>query len=213
MNFLIDFDHTLYKTELLIKDILSALAKFIEKSSSQNYDEVLQKLKDKFSRGEDKIYDTYELIEYFGAPNRYNYDKKEAINIVNEVIFNGSKYLFEDTIPFLRYLKENKHKVYILTYSESGLGYQAIKLAGSEILGYVDGIFIVSTMKGEIPFDFSNCVFVDDKPKDLKSIYSKHPLRVFRVRRPNEKYSNEELDLPIEEVTKLTEINKKIENI
>ena len=94
MNILIDFDHTLYDPKILTNDMLDALAKYIEKNSNKNYSEILSDLEDKFTRGEDKIYDIYELIEYFSEKNRYNYNVKQATDVVNNVINNGSKYVF-----------------------------------------------------------------------------------------------------------------------
>ena len=117
MDYLIDFDHTLYNTPLLTKDMLIALATYISKNSNDNYDAILNNLTSKFKRGENNIYDIYELIAYFS--NQYGFNEKEATFIVNQVIFNGQKYVFEDSIPFLQYLKEQGHKRYILSYNEN----------------------------------------------------------------------------------------------
>ena len=213
MNFFIDFDHTLYRTEILVKSILSELANFIAESSGKNYNEILDNLKDKFSRGKDKIYDTYELIEYFSKTDKYNYDENKAIEIVNKLMLEGEKYLYDDAIPFLKYLKQEKHKVYILTYSESGLSYQSIKLAGSGILKYVDGVFETTTMKGKMPLDYSKCIFIDDKPEDLISLCSRNPQMVYRIRRQNGKYADKEVNFRIEEVENLMQLVEKIKNI
>ena len=175
MNIFIDFDHTLYNTPLLTKDMLDALAIYISKVS--------------------KI---------------FNYDYKEATNIVNNVINNGTQYLFEDSIPFLKGLKKKNHKVYILSYNENEVYFQAVKIAGSGLLKYVDGVFPTTTLKGEIPLDFSKCIFIDDKPKDLISIYNNHPFKVFRIRRKNDTYSEIETNLPIPEFTSLEELQKNI---
>ena len=197
MNILIDFDHTLYDPDNLTKDMLDALAKYIEKKSNKNYNEILSNLKNKFSRGENKIYDIYELIEYFSKENRYNYDVKEATKAVNDVIANGSKYVFDESIPFLKSLKKKGHKIYILSYNEKKVYYQTVKIAGSGLLEYVDGVITTTVCKGEMPFDFSKCIFIDDKPKDLISIYNKKPLGIFRIKHPRQKYSSEELNLRV----------------
>ena len=65
MNIFIDFDHTLYNTPLLTKDMLDALAIYISKVSNENFEPVLETLKNKFKRGNNNIYDIYELIKYF----------------------------------------------------------------------------------------------------------------------------------------------------
>ena len=204
MNFFIDFDHTLYNTPLLTIDMLKALSSYISKTSTESQDAIYEILKDKFKRGTNNIYDIYKLIEYFG--NQYNYNINEATEIINKVIANGKQYLFSDSIPFLQSLKEQNHKVYILSYNENEVYFQAVKIAGSGLLPFVDGIFPTTSLKGNIPLDFSKCIFIDDKPKDLISIYQHKPFKIFRIRRENDTYSRIETNLPIPEFTNLKEI-------
>ena len=211
MNYIIDFDHTLYNTPQLAKDMLTALAKYISKSSQLNYDEILNTLSSKFSRSNDGIYDIYDLIAYFSK--KYKFDEKEATDVVNNVISNGEKYLFEDSIPFLQYLKKQGHKIYILSYNESRVYFQTVKIAGSGLLKYVDGLTTTTTLKGDMPLDFSNCIFIDDKPKDLVSIYKKKPSGIYRIRRENDTYSEIDMDIKVPEFTNLTKLQKKLENL
>ncbi len=208
MNFFIDFDHTLYNTPLLTNDMLNALAAYICQTTNKNQENIFQLLKDKFKRGTNNIYDIYKLIEYFG--NEYKYDINTATEIVNKVISNGQSYLFEDSIPFLKSLKKDNHKIYILSYNENEVYFQAIKIAGSGLLPYVDGIFPTTSIKGDIPLDFSKCIFIDDKPKDLISIYNNKPYKIFRIRRKNDTYSEIETGLPIPEFSSLLELMKNI---
>ena len=208
MNFFIDFDHTLYNTPLLTNDMLNALAAYICQNTNKNQENIFQLLKDKFKRGTNNIYDIYKLIEYFG--NQYKYDINKATEIVNKVISNGQSYLFDDSIPFLKSLKKDNHKIYILSYNENEVYFQAIKIAGSGLLPYVDGIFPTTSIKGDIPLDFSKCIFIDDKPKDLISIYNNKPYKIFRIRRKNDTYSELETGLPIPEFSSLLELMKNI---
>ena len=208
MNFFIDFDHTLYNTPLLTNDMLNALTAYICKNTNEDQENMFQLLKDKFKRGTNNIYDIYKLIEYFG--NKYKYDINKATEIVNKVISNGQSYLFDDSIPFLKSLKKDNHKIYILSYNENEVYFQAIKIAGSGLLPYVDGIFPTTSIKGDIPLDFSKCIFIDDKPKDLISIYNNKPYKIFRIRRKNDTYSELETGLPIPEFSSLLELMKNI---
>lgn len=210
MNFFIDFDHTLYNTPLLTKAMLATLAQYISQNSSADYNVILEQLTQKFRRGANYIFDIYQLISYF-SKNIYHYDTQKATFFINKILSNGKKYLFEDAITFLQYLKKQQHKVYILSYNESEVYFQTVKIAGSGLLKWVDGIFPTITLKGDIPFDFSKCIFIDDKPKDLISIYSKKPYAIFRIRRPNDTYSDLETDLPIPEFSSLNELKKKLE--
>lgn len=206
MNIFIDFDHTLYNTPLLTFDMLSSLATYITNFSKENYTSIFETLKNKFKRGE--IYDIYELITYFSK--EYGYNISEATTIINNVISNGKQYLFEDSIAFLQTMKQQNHKIYILSYNENEVYFQAVKIAGSGLLKFVDGIFPSTTLKGDIPLDFSKCVFIDDKPKDLISIYNNKPLKIFRIRRKNDTYSEIETNLPITEFTSLKELQENI---
>lgn len=210
MNYFIDFDHTLYNTPLLTKDMLNALANYISKTSNDNFKNILNNLTAKFKRGKNNIFDIYELINYF-SQNEYNYDKNEAILVVNNIIFNGQKYLFADAISFLQYLKKQGHKVYILSYNESKVYFQTVKIAGSGLLDFVDGIISIITLKGDMPFDFQKCIFIDDKPRDLISIYKENPYAIFRIRRPNDTYSDLETNLPIPEFSSLAELMEKLQ--
>lgn len=210
MNFFIDFDHTLYNTPLLTEDMLKALALYMSQTLAKDLDDIYKMLKNKFKRGTNNIYDIYKLIEYYAI--QYNYNKSEATQIINTVIANGKQYLFSDSISFLESLKEQNHKIYILSYNENEVYFQTIKIAGSGILPYVDGIFPTTSLKGEIPLDFSKCIFIDDKPKDLISIYKNKPLKIFRIRRKNDTYSEIETNLPIPEVKSLDELLSNLWN-
>ena len=205
MNYLIDFDHTLYNTPLLTKDMLSILAKYISKNSQLDFNNILEELTNKFKR--DGIYDIYELISFFAQ--KYHFNEADATNAVNKVIYNGKKYLFNDAVPFLSALKKEGHKIYILSYNEKELYFQTVKIAGSGLLKYVDGLMTITTLKGELPLDFSQCIFVDDKPKDLISIHHKKPLKIYRIRRKNDTYSHIETNLDIPEFDSLSDLHKK----
>lgn len=210
MNYFIDFDHTLYNTPLLTRDMLSALSAYISKNCNQNYDEVLNIVSSKFKRGKNNIYDIYDLIAYF-ARTEFCYDETEATDIINKVISSGKKYLFEDSVPFLQYLKSQGHKSYILSYNETEVYFQTVKIAGSGVLKFVNGVISTTTLKGEMPLDFSKCIFIDDKPKDLISIYQHIPFKAFRIRRPNDTYSNIETNLPILEFESLEKLQKHLQ--
>ena len=210
MNYFIDFDHTLYNTPLLTRDMLNILANYISEHSDDNFETILQILTQKFRRGATNIFDIYELISYF-SENIYHYDISQATFMVNKVIFDGKKYVFDDAISFLQYLKKQGHKVYILSYNEKEVYFQTVKIAGSGLLKLVDGVFPMITLKGDLPLDFSNCIFIDDKPKDLISIYHKKPYSIFRIRRPNDTYSSLETNLPILEFSSLTKLKKYLQ--
>ena len=212
MNYFIDFDHTLYNTPLLTNEMLSALANIAKKTSNQNYEDIFNNLQSKFKRGENNIYDIYSLINYFS--NIYNFNAIQATDIVNKIILNGQKFLFDDSIQFLQYLKKQGHKIYILSYNEKELYFQTLKIAGSGILKYANCLTTTLILKGNIPLDFSKCIFIDDKPKDLISINEKNPFKIYRIRRPNDTYSNEEIEInnSIQEFPSLNALQIELNN-
>lgn len=206
MNYFIDFDHTLYNTNLTTEALLSSLADFISKNSKENYSSILECLKAKFKRGQ--IYDIYALASY--SSKKYSVKESEAVSIINQTLINGKKYLFEDSIPFLKYLKSKGNKIYICSYNENKIYYQALKITGSGLLNYVDGIFPTIIQKSRLPVDFKHSIFIDDKPKDLIYIYNKKPYKIYRIRRPGDTYSGLETNLPIPEFSSLEELKKEI---
>ena len=209
MNYFVDFDHTLYNTNVFANDMLEKLAKYIATACTQSFEEILNNIKSMFKR--DGIYDIYDLIKHLSKPSQYDFIEQEAVKVVNSVIFDGAKYLYDDSIPFLKYLKDSGNKIYILSYNESRVYFQTIKIAGSGVLGYVDALISTTSLKGEMPLDFKNSIFIDDKPKDLVSIFNKEPLNIYRIRRPNDKYSDKETNCPIQEFIGLEELQKKLE--
>ena len=206
MNYFIDFDHTLYKTPLLTTSMLNALSSYISCNSNYSSQTILKELTLKFRRGQGGIYNIYQLINYFSNLPNYHFNIQEATNIVNNVVSNGSIFLYDDSISFLDYLKKQGNNVYILSYNENDTYFQALKIAGSGILHLVDGIIPTTTMKGDMPLDFKNSIFIDDNPKDLISIYNRNPYKIYRIRRKNDTYSKEETNLPIPEYEKLTDL-------
>ena len=49
-------------------------------------------------------------------------------------------------------------------------------------------------LKYNLDIDYSNGIFIDDKPQDLIGLYSRHPKKVIRLRRKNNKYSIKNLE-------------------
>lgn len=203
MIYYIDFDHTLYNPKSLTYDMLSKIASQISKEKNLNFENIFEECKSMFNRK--NIYNIYKLCDYFAQ--KYSVNSALLKEEVNTAIQNGEKNVFEDSIPFLKNLKENNHKIYLLSYYEYGLEYQTAKILGSKLTNYFDGLFITGTLKYNLDIDYTNGIFIDDKPDDLLGLYSKNPIEVIRIRRKNEKYSNKELNnLNIKDYELLTDI-------
>lgn len=190
MNFYIDFDNTLYNTPLLTNKMLNSIVSSIKEKTSLNSEILYEECKGMFNR--EHIYNIYELAKYFSE--KYNLDSLTVINNLNNIILNGSDLVFEDTIPFLKKLKENGHRLYMLTYCKDSLEYQSIKVASSKLADFFDALYITSTPKYNLDIDYTNGIFIDDNPEDLLGLYSKNAKQVIRLRRKENKYSVKDLD-------------------
>lgn len=192
MNFYIDFDNTLYETAQLISDMLSCLAEEICKHSDSNINEVSLKLKNMFNR--ENIYNIYKLAKYFA--NEYNIEDSILINKVEKVILNGKKYVFDDSIEFLESLKSKGHIINLLTYVEKGdMSYQLSKIKGSGLSEYFDNIIMCSSPKYDLNLKYEEGIFIDDKPRELIGLSQKNPKQLIRLRRKQNKYSKQNLEI------------------
>jgi len=204
MNYYIDFDNTLYNTTLLTKKMLSSIANSIKEKTHLIFEDLYQECKGMFNR--EHIYNIYELAKYFS--DKYNLDCSTVINNLNNIILDGSDLVFEDTVPFLKKLKEKGHKIYMLTYCKDSLEYQSIKVAGSKLANFFDALYITSVQKYNLDIDYTNGIFIDDNPEDLLGLYSKNAKQVIRLRRKENKYSEKDLNNnEIKEYLNFDEIN------
>lgn len=218
MNFYIDFDHTLYNTNKFIDDLINSIANYIIENGdfkhfatnfkkifpdlepfkiNKNIDSIKDVLKDNFKRPEE----TYLKIEYniFILANNFcklfSCDFDDLKLNINNIIENGEKYLFTDSLHFLKNLKKSCSKVYILSHEKNDLDFQAQKILGSGIFSknYIDAIILSKISKAKLTkkaltdkeniyiaspdnimpdyIDYENGIFIDDRPKDLENLY------------------------------------------
>ena len=204
MKYYIDFDNTLFNTPLLTNAMLTLISNEIFKEhSSLNFDEVYAECKSMFNR--EHIYNIYELALYFSE--KYNLDSEKVRKNLNHIIANTEDFLYEDSIDFLKELKEAGHNLYILSYDANSLTYQSAKISGSGIANYFDALYITSVPKYTLDINYEDGIFIDDNPSDLVGLYSKNPIQVIRIRREGNKYSSKEIDNSnIKEYKTLSEI-------
>lgn len=201
MNYYIDFDHTLFDTPKLTERMLQTIVDFSKM-------DIMQECKSMFTR--EHIYNIYELAKYFAS--KYKLDTISLISAINNQIYNCSDLVFVDGLSFILKLKERGHKVYILSYYEDVLQYQLAKIAGSNLADLFDGIIITKELKYNIDIDYTNGIFIDDKPQDLIGLYSKNPKKVIRLKRKNHKYSSDDLNINIKEYENFDEIPLDLED-
>lgn len=190
MNYYIDFDNTLYETAKLTKCMLEAICKTVSECVDKSYEEMDIYVKENFNSTNDNI---FTFARETGTKFGVNPDLVE--NSVKAVVDNGNHIVFEDAERFLARLKEKGHEVHILTYiPKTNQEYQMKKLLGSGLMKYFDTITITSKYKFLLDMDYTNGIFIDDDPRDLNGLYEKNPIKVIRIRKPNNKRSKIDID-------------------
>lgn len=200
-NWYIDFDSTLYNTSALKKDMLEAMALNIDSSKKES---IIQEIDSMFKP--QKIYNIFNLCNYY--ENKYNLKKNILVKPIKEIILNGSKYVFNDVIPFLEKLRNN-NTISMLTWStlRENMEFQNLKIIGSGISNYFDTIIITAFPKHTLELNYKTGIFVDDNPNDLENLHKISRGRVIRIKRKSNKYSKIPLNIPnIEEYSTLSEI-------
>ncbi len=190
MNYYIDFDNTLYETAKLTSLMIAAIGEKIGELIGKNAEPIIQDAKDNFNSTLDNIFTHAEKMG-----RKYNVDEKVVVDAVKNVVDNGKEIVFEDAIRFLERLKEKGHKIFILTYiPKTNQEYQLKKIMGSGITSYFDGIIVTAEYKFLLDIDYTNGIFIDDDPRDLNGLFEKNPIKVIRIRKPNNKRSKIDID-------------------
>ena len=190
MNYYIDFDNTLYETAKLTTYMLKAICDTVVEKRGIAYEEIDTYVKENFNSTKDNI---FTFAKETGV--KFEIDPIEVENNVKAVVDNGNDIVFEDAERFLARLKENGHEVHILTYiPKTNQEYQMKKLLGSGLMKYFDTITITSKYKFLLDMDYTQGIFIDDDPRDLNGLYEKNPIKVIRIRKPNNKRSKIDID-------------------
>ena len=198
MNYIIDFDNTIFETGRLTKDVLNSLAETIViEQPSLNKEEVLDDIKKSFNSTIDNFFTFASSLH-----KKYNVNKNSLYcAIYKKIIIEGKNYVFPDALEFLKKLHDTEETVCILTYvaQPKNLSQQALKLSGSGILEYVTEVYNSTRYKFELEhIDFKNAIVIEDSPRDLKGFYQRGAKHLYRMIKPsNEKRTSQPLDIPI----------------
>lgn len=198
MKFYIDFDHTLYKTNELIYSMIDSVSEYILQNGNfdnytsnfkkefpnlvapiieRNIESISKVLKDNFKRPEESYlgikYNIYSLINTFAILFECNANK--MTDIVDSILDNGEKFLYEDSVEFLRLLKANNNEVYILSHEKNDLNYQNRKITATKLLqnGLVDAVIVTRVSKATLTIDNYNNKDITSVTTAFKSINSK----------------------------------------
>ena len=191
MKYYIDFDHTLYNTNALIEDMLTTLSTFLYKNGN---------LKNNFKRPSQTIlkipYNIFSLADV--CSELFSCNNTEIKKEITAILENGEKYLYEDSISFLKNLKkEPQNLVYILSHNGNDVEFQNQKIRGCKLLDsslldatittteskaslqtedFLDAkkVSVTKISKEDSPtcIDYEHGIFIDDRPKDLENLYN-----------------------------------------
>lgn len=190
MNYYIDFDNTLYETAKLTNLILEEIVNFIVETTNTDKILVNKYIDENFNSTTVKLFEFAETIaQYFNA------DSKKIVENIDKIITNGEEITFDDARKFLKRIKEEGNKVIIVTYiPKNNYGYQMKKILGSGLSEYFDALIITSELKATLDLDYKNGIVIDDDPRDLNQLYERNPIKVIRIRKPNNKRSKIEME-------------------
>ncbi len=204
MNYYIDFDNTLYETSSLTKLMLEAIVNTISKRVNVNLEELTLEVKNNFNSTNDNIF-----IYGTKISKKYNVDENEVLESIENIIQNGEKFVFEDAKRFLEKLKQKGHKIILLTsMPKVNQEYQMKKIIGSGLAKYFDNIIMTTEYKFKLDINYKNGIFIDDDPIYINGLYENNPIKVIRIRKPNNKRSKIDLENKnIEEYENFDDIN------
>ena len=187
-NIYLDFDRTIYNTDLLYTD----MNKVIQKHGI-NHNE-FEMVKKKIFK-EPVLFDYFKVIKYMCTHNQV---QSKVLDELEMIVYNGNKYVYDDVDNFIRESKSKGYRVNILTYGDRK--FQLKKLSNLDICDMIDNIIIASDYKFNLDLNYNNSIFIDDNPRDLGGLCNRSAGRVIRISRKETKYATVALN------------NKNIEN-
>lgn len=197
MNIYIDFDRTLFDTDMFLKDLHNLL-------KNNNVDmEIFNKYQDELK---ENGFNPFDILKKMENDSPFNNDVYKQLD---ELIENSNTYVYSDVDRFLEILKEKKYHIILLTKGNED--YQLAKIKNTDVIKYFDDIIITLKNKGKLDINYQNDIFIDDNPYEIESILKRNPKRMIRIKRANAKYNDINVEGKIEEVENLNEI--KIQNV
>ena len=125
------------------------------------------------------------------------------------MIHNANNYLYSDAISFLEYLKKHNYNITILTKGNSD--FQREKIFNAKLDKYYDKLIVTMRHKGLLLLNYSHSIFIDDNPREIKSLLTRRPKKIICIRHINSKYHDIEVSDKVDCYSSLTEIiNSKV---
>lgn len=183
MNYYLDFDYTLFDTYKFREELYEILEK-------NNLDKSYLTLTPELKTNGQKLLNIKELFR--NLSDLKNIPISNFLEPLEELYKKGHKFVYDDSVEFLKYLKSKENQIYLLTWGERE--YQKEKIKASKLDIYFDEIIFAERLKYTLDIDYENGIFIDDSVRDLEELYNRNAKQVFRIRRKNGKNSNKELN-------------------
>lgn len=190
----LDFDKTLFDCEKFEADIFAILQNF-----SVDWDDFVE---------------TYLRSLHTQQKNKYDYNFEEHVDFLREKEYKipdsvlldlhallKNDYLYSDTLDFLKFIKQNTKKLFLLSVGD--YAFQREKINNSGIIDYFDELFIIESDKHKFLqdnfSDLSQTLFINDNLQE-NSLVKEYNNQVNVVTRFNNKKYNEaqvkEMNIP-----------------
>lgn len=186
MKIYIDFDGTLFDSTKLHQEY-----KKIFNKHNIDIDNIFKK-----SYQQEKNFDvlTKKITkEYNLNPSIY----EEIDNIYSENL------IYKDVIPFLEEY-HNKYDLILLTLGN--INYQQKKINKTNISKYFKEIIITNKDKSKLNIDYTNGIFIDNNPLELKKFYNSKVKHLIRIKRDTDKYSK--MNLEIDDIPEFSDFDE-----
>lgn len=193
MNIYIDFDGTLFDTDKYTKDFINVLGDY-----GINID-LFYKIKESIFN-DNNLFNANIMVDYI--VNEYNIDC-DIKNMVNKLL-DGS-YVYSDVIECLNTLINNGFQLYLLTYGDTN--FQNIKIKAANLSSFFNEIIITEKDKSKLNIEYSNSIFIDNNPMEIKKFCDVGAKKVIRIKRASDKYTEIECNnLNVDECTDFYQI-------
>ena len=192
MNIYIDFDRTLFDTDLFLNDLENVL----ELSGI-----TIDKFFDYVNKDKENGFNIYSILNLMAKDIKVDDDVYKKID---KIIENSEHYIYSDVYDFVKKSKSSGYKIFVLTKGNDE--FQLLKIRNTDLFDYLDGVIVTLKDKGKLDLNYQESIFIDDNPGEIESIMLKNPKRIIRIKRDGAKYNNILASEKIEEVESLKDI-------
>ena len=184
MNIYVDFDGTLFNSDLLLSDYIDLLKKY-NISSDTVWDVINTIFKE-------EKFNLFRLTNYINK----HYDITGNLSYDLNELFKKN-YVYDDVFDSLDILSKSFNLI-LLTYGD--YEYQSYKIKVSNLSKYFTNVIITKDRKSSLDINYEKSIFIDNNPNEILGYYNSNCTKLIRLRRNDDKYSkiNDYVDCVVE---------------